>query len=101
MPFQCQNVLEIMWLVRNGSNIYFGDYGVKESLIICVHVHFSHWNQYTRTCRWSPKKAWPWRSLPDTYRKLLRVGSISVDGSPKVTTKHLDCPSGAWRQYRS
>lgn len=35
------------WLVKNGSGFYFGDYGVKESAIVRVPDHFSHWNEQT------------------------------------------------------
>lgn len=35
---------EDVGVVKNGSNVYFGDYGTKESVIICVHVHFSDWD---------------------------------------------------------
>lgn len=38
---------EDMRLVRNWSNIYLGDYGTKESVIIWTHVHFS---QGQNTC---------------------------------------------------
>ena len=50
---------EEMWLVENESKIYLWDCGAKESIIICVHVKFSHWRQYNQSCRKSPKKAWP------------------------------------------
>ncbi len=30
-----------MCLVKNGSNMYFGDYEAKEFVIICDHIHFS------------------------------------------------------------
>ncbi len=39
--------LEDMCLVNNGSNMYLGDDGVKELLIICDHVYLSHKNEWT------------------------------------------------------
>ncbi len=36
---------EDMCLVKNGSNLYLGDDGMKELLIICNHVHFSCKNE--------------------------------------------------------
>lgn len=38
----CTESLEDMWLEKKKrSNIYLGDYGVKELVINCAHVHFS------------------------------------------------------------
>ncbi len=42
--------MEDMCLVKNGSNMYFGDNGVKEFVIICDRVHFSHKNEWTQDC---------------------------------------------------
>ncbi len=36
---------EDMCLVKNGSNMYLADDGVKELVIICDHIHFSHKNE--------------------------------------------------------
>ncbi len=41
---------EDMCLVKNGSNVYLGDDGVKELVKICDHVHFSHKNEWTKDC---------------------------------------------------
>ncbi len=57
---------EDMCLVKNGSNMYLGDDGAKELVIICDHVHFSHKNEWTKDCFWSPKGAGPWRNPCDT-----------------------------------
>ena len=32
---------EDVWLVKSSSNINLGYYGVKESVVICAHVHVS------------------------------------------------------------
>ncbi len=47
-------------LVKNRSNMYLGDDGVKELVIICDHVHFSCKNEWTQDCVQSPKGAGPW-----------------------------------------
>ncbi len=36
--------------VKNGSNMYLGDNGVKELVRICDHVHFSYNNEWTQEC---------------------------------------------------
>ncbi len=53
---------EDMCLMENGSNVYLGDDGVKELVIICDHVHFSHKNEWTQDCFLSPKGVGPWRN---------------------------------------
>ncbi len=45
---KCQK--EDMCLVKNGSIMYLGDYGVKELVIIPDHIHFSHKNEWTHDC---------------------------------------------------
>ncbi len=35
-------------LVKNGSNMYLGDDGEKELVIICDHVYFFHRNEWTK-----------------------------------------------------
>ncbi len=45
---------EDMCLVKNGSNMYLGDDGAKELVIICDHVHFSRKNEWTHDCFQSP-----------------------------------------------
>ncbi len=40
---------EDMCLEKNGSNMYFGDDGAKELVIICDRVHFSCKNDGLRT----------------------------------------------------
>ncbi len=39
--FFVSECLEDMCLVKNGSNMYLGDVGAKELIIICDHVNFS------------------------------------------------------------
>ncbi len=46
--------------VKNGSNMYLGDDGVKALVIICDRVHFSLKNEKTQDCFLSPKGAGPW-----------------------------------------
>ncbi len=48
---------EDMCLVKNGSNIYLSDDGLKELVINCDHVYFSHENEWTQGCFYSPKEA--------------------------------------------
>ncbi len=48
---------EDMCLVKNGSNMHLGDDGVKELIIICDHVHFSHKSEWTQDCFLSSKGA--------------------------------------------
>ncbi len=50
---------EDMCLVKNGSNMYLGEGGAKELIIICNHVQFSHKNEWTQHCFSSPKGAGP------------------------------------------
>ncbi len=47
--------LKDMCLVKNGSDMYLGDDGAKELVMICDHVHFSHKNGQTQDCFYSPK----------------------------------------------
>ncbi len=42
-------------LVKNGSNMYFGDNRLKRLVIICDHVYFFHKNEKTQGCFLSPK----------------------------------------------
>ncbi len=61
---------EDMCPVKNGSNIYLGDNGVKDLVIICDHIHFSHRNEWTQDCLWSPEGAGPWpKTMWHWYRK--------------------------------
>ncbi len=46
--------------------MYVGDYGEKELVIICDHVHFSQKNEWTQDCFLSPKGAGPWGNPCDT-----------------------------------
>ncbi len=46
--------------VKNGSNMYLGDDGAKELVIISDHIHFFHINEWTQGCFLSPKGAGPW-----------------------------------------
>lgn len=39
---------EDMWLLKNGSNIYLSDYRMKETVIICAHIHISYWSESTK-----------------------------------------------------
>ncbi len=57
---------EDMCLVKNGSNMYLGDDGAKESVIICEGIYLSRKNNRTQACFWSPKGAGLWRSPCDT-----------------------------------
>ncbi len=41
---------EKMCLVKNRSNVYLGDDGAKDSVIICHHVHSSRKNEWTKDC---------------------------------------------------
>ncbi len=36
--------------VKNASSMYLGDDGVKELVLICDHIHFSHKNEWTQDC---------------------------------------------------
>ncbi len=51
---------EDICLVKNGSNMYLGEAEVKELVIICDHIHFSHKNKWTPDCFLSPKGAGLW-----------------------------------------
>ncbi len=62
MPFFVSECSEDMCLVKNGSNLYLGDDGAKELVIICDRVHFSHKNEWTQDCFLSPTEAEPWRT---------------------------------------
>ncbi len=54
----------------SGSNMYLGDDGVKELVIICGHVHFSHKNEWSQDCFMSPKGAGPWqKTMWQQHRK--------------------------------
>ncbi len=66
MSFLCQNVLEDKCLVKNGSNMYFCDDGVKELVIMCDYVHFSIKNEQNQDCFLFPKGVGPWRNPCDT-----------------------------------
>ncbi len=57
---------EDMCFVKNGSNMYLGDDGMKEMIIICDHVYFSHKTGWTQDCFLSPKGAGPWGNPCDT-----------------------------------
>ncbi len=46
--------------------IYLGDNGMRELVIICDQVHFSHKNEWTQDCVYSPKGAGPWKNPCDT-----------------------------------
>ncbi len=52
--------------VKNGSKMYLGEDGMKESVIICDHVHFSRKNEWTQDCFLSPKGAGPGEKPCDT-----------------------------------
>ncbi len=41
----CVRMLRRYVSVKNGSNMYLGDDGVKELVIICDHVHKNEWTQ--------------------------------------------------------
>ncbi len=41
---------EDMCLVKNESNMYLGEDGARELVIICDHVHFSCKNEWTQDC---------------------------------------------------
>lgn len=43
-----RNVQNICRLWENGPSAYLADYGIKECVIFCAHVHFSHQNEWTR-----------------------------------------------------
>ncbi len=51
---------EDLRLVKNESNMYLGDDGGKELVIICNHIHFSLKNEWTQNCFLSPKGAGLW-----------------------------------------
>ncbi len=64
VPKSLENVsLRQRQVSKNGSNMYLGDNGLKELVIICDHVHFSHKNGWTQDCFLSPKGAGPWQNL--------------------------------------
>ncbi len=42
--------LEDVCFVKNGSNMYLGDDGTKELVIICDHIHLSHKNERSQDC---------------------------------------------------
>lgn len=48
-----------MWLVKNWFLylLHCIDYKAKESVIVCAHVNFSHWDEQTQGKCWSPKGA--------------------------------------------
>ncbi len=68
--------------LKNVSNLYLGDDGVKELVTICDHVHFSHKNKWTQDCFLSPKGAGPWQNPCDTdtgkERSVRRLAFFSV-----------------------
>ncbi len=39
--------LEDMCPGKNGSNMYLGDDGAKEFVVVCDYLHFSHKNKWT------------------------------------------------------
>ncbi len=47
MVLECS---EDMCLAKDESNMYLGDDGAKELVIICDQVHFSHKNEWTQGC---------------------------------------------------
>ncbi len=55
-----------MRVMKNGSNMCLGHNGMKEFLIICDQVNFSHENEQTQDCFLSPKGAGPWWNPCDT-----------------------------------
>ncbi len=46
--------------------MYLDDDRVKDLVIICDHVHFSHKNERTKDCLLSPKGAGLWQNPCDT-----------------------------------
>ncbi len=60
---ECQ---EDMCLVKNGSDMYLGDDGVKELIIIYDHVYVFHKNEWTQEYVLFPKGEGPWLNPCDT-----------------------------------
>ncbi len=50
MTFLVSECCEDMCLLKYGSNMYLGDSGVKELVIICDHTQFSHKNEQNEDC---------------------------------------------------
>ncbi len=81
--------------VKNGSNVYLVDDEVKELVIICDHVHFSHKIEWTQDCFLSPKGAGQWRKImwhwyrkwtdSETSRSLI----LSVSGATLACSVHI------------
>ncbi len=79
--------------VKNGSNVYLGDDGVKELVIICDHVHFFSKNEWTQDCFLSPKGAGPW---PKTMWHWYRKWTVSETSRFLLTVSGTDL---CWRPW--